>query len=251
VHGSAILQTIWTLRREIPYARRYGSAAGRAGVRGRLRAGLAQPVGHGLFLPREVLDQLGGLPETTVLDDVPTGFPLTLLGIPMVSVPRLANVPAAATVTEVIAQGRRWFCSYLDYPSMARADRRSDPIRSGHRRFLCLVAAYRGCAWLAASPVTALGLAAALSPRSGWRLRATASAGTLLATVVPVVMNGAAGLGPRTTRMLARDSGCLLAAYLLRSWGPWLAVLDLAGGRHPNSATALAPKAHHREGTAT
>src|SRR6266851_3336215 len=86
VCGSAALQSMWTLRREIPYARRYQQSAGRPGIVARLRAGLPQPVGHGVFLRQDVLVQLGGLPEMTVLDDVPAGVPIALRGIPVLSV---------------------------------------------------------------------------------------------------------------------------------------------------------------------
>jgi len=248
VRGSATLQTVWTLRREIPYARRYQKSASRTGVRARVGAGLSQPVGHGLFVRSDVVTEVGGFPEMTVLDDVPTGVPLTLRGIPTRSLPRLAEVPAPDSVAEVIAQGRRWFCSYLDYPAILQAAARADTGSPAHRRLLWLVATYRGTAWLAASPVTALGVAAALSPRSGYGLRATASAGLFLAAIVPVVMIAAAGYGPQSVRDVSRDAAELLVAYLVRSLGPWLAVGDAVRGRHPTVATAPAPKTHRRAG---
>jgi len=248
VCGSAALQSVWTLRREIPYARRYQQSAGRPRVLARLRAGLPQPVGHGVFFRQDVLAQIGGLPEMTVLDDVPAGVMLALRGVPAVSVSALAAVPAPATVGEVIAQHRRWFCSYLDYPAVLRAAARACPGHAGHRYLLSGIAAYRGAAWLGASPLTAVTLVTAAWPGSGRKLRVTAGAGLILATVVPAIMATRARHGRIRAGHAARDSLELLAAYLLRSTGPWLAVSDAARGRHPVSAAAPAPKTHHREG---
>ena len=248
VCGSAALQSMWTLRREIPYARRYQQSAGRPGIVARLRAGLPQPVGHGVFLRQDVLVQLGGLPEMTVLDDVPAGVPIALRGIPVLSVAAVTTVPAPGTVGEVIAQHRRWFCSYLDYPAVLCAAARASPGHAGHRYLLSGIAAYRGAAWLAAGPLTAVTLAAAAWPRSGRKLRVTACAGLILATVVPAVIVTSARQGPVPAGQAARHSGELLAAYLLRSAGPWLAVWDAVRGRHPASAAAPSPKTHRREG---
>jgi hypothetical protein len=255
VRGSATLQSTWTLRREIPYARRYQKSAGKAGVLTWLRAGVSQPVGHGLFVRQDVLAELGGLPENSVLDDVPAGVPLTLCGIPTVSLPRLTTVPAPESVAEIIAQGRRWFCSYLDYPAVLREAGRAGVGSPLRRTLVYGVAGYRGAAWLAAGPLTALTIAAVLAPKSGWRLRATASAGVLQATVVPIVMTTAERAAvdrvPLVIRQVGRDSTELLGAYLLRSAGPWLAIADALRGRHPTSAAAPAPKAHRRrEGAA-
>lgn len=246
VRGSATLQSLWTMRREIPYARRHQAWARRPGPAARVRAGLAQPVGHGLYLSREAFERIGGFPEDTVLDDVPAGVAVTLHRLHTRSVPLLAVVPAAPTTGEVLAQGRRWFCSYLDYPRVLRAAARGGAGSRAHRGWLALVAAYRGVAWLAASPVTAVALATAVHPRTGRALRATAAGGLALATVAPVALTaGARGTRP-TAAVVLRDGGELLAAYLVRSVGPWFAVADAARGRHPSAPGAFAPKAHDR-----
>ena len=246
IRGSALLQSVWTLRREIPYARRYQRAALRPGSARRVWAGLAQPVGHGLFLRQDVVAELGGFPETTILDDVPLGVPLTLRSVPTLSVPRTCTVPAADTVHEVVAQGRRWFWSYLDYPALLRAHAQQG--NWGHRHLLAVIAAYRGAAWLAAGPVTALGVVIAVAPRTGARLRVTAMAGVMLATVVPVVMTSAQRAARPTLATLSRESAELLAGYLIRSIGPWMTLADAARGRRPHSSDSTSPKAHRRQG---
>lgn len=249
VSGTALLQTVWTVRREIPYARRHQRFTSRSGAVAGLRAGLSQPVGHGLFLRHNVLADLGGLPETTVLDDVPTGVPLALLRIPTVSVPHLTEVPAAHTVAEAIAQGRRWFCSYLDYPPMLRAAGHDGQGMPARRRLIGAIALYRGASWLAASPVTALTIGATLAPRSGRGLRTTAITGLVLAVVAPVVMTATVRGRPLHPTVVARDSADLLLAYLTRSIGPWLAVADALRGQHPAVADTPSPKTHHRGDT--
>ncbi|SEH01771.1 Glycosyl transferase family group 2 [Nonomuraea solani] len=248
VRGSATLQTVWTLRREIPYARRYHHWIGRDGWTARAKAGLSQPVGHGLFLRQNVLTEVGGLPETTVLDDVPTGVRFTLRAIPTVSVPLVGAVPAPDSAAEVLAQTRRWFCSYLDYPALMRAATQEGAGSVGQRCLISAVAIYRGTAWLAAGPLTAVTLAAALAPRSAPALRVTACAGVLLASTVPVLMLARARPGPMPARQIVRDSAELLAAYLLRSIGPWQALGAAVRGRHPTGTASPAPKTHRREG---
>ncbi|TDE32138.1 glycosyltransferase [Actinomadura sp. 6K520] len=241
--GAAMLQSIWTLRREIPYARRHHRSAGLPGALRRWRDGLAQPVGHGLYLRDDILAAIGGFPENSVLDDVPTGVALTLAQIPTVSVPSLTTVPASGSVAEDIAQGRRWFCSYLDYPAVLRGAAARQAGTARHRSVVAVVAVYRGTAWLAASPATLLTLLAAVAPGSRRALRVTAIIGLTLAIVVPVVATAPIRGVRRSPAALGRDCGALLAAYLLRSVGPWLAVADAVRGRHPATAAATAPKA--------
>lgn len=249
--GAAVLQSIWTVRREVPYARRYQRFAGQPGVWARGLAGLSQPVGHGLYVRGDVLAATGGFPEASVLDDVPTGVALTLAGIPTRSVPYLTTVPAPDSVGEIIAQGRRWFCSYLDYPAILRTVPRGTGT-AWHRRLVAGVAVYRGTAWLAAGPITVTAVLAAVSPRSGIALRATAFAGLALAGLVPVILTAHATSRSRVDSRrpspveLGLDCGALLAAYVLRSVGPWLAVVDALRGRHPATAAAPAPKAHRQ-----
>jgi hypothetical protein len=241
--GAGVLQSVWTLRREIPYARRHRRFTGSPGALAALRAGLSQPVGHGLYLRHDVHAAIGGFPEDSVLDDVPAGVALTLAGIPVVSVPVLTTVPAAESVAEIIAQGRRWFWSYLDYPALLRDAAARQAGTAARRRLVAAVALYRGTAWLAASPVTLLAALAAVAPRSRPALRVTALAGLALGVVVPVAATARVRGGRRSPAGISRDCGAVLAAYLLRSAGPWLAVADAARGRRPSTATP-APKAN-------
>ncbi|WP_256790324.1 MULTISPECIES: hypothetical protein [Frankia] len=248
VRGSATLQSVWTLRREIPYARRYHAGTLSRRPAALLRAGLAQPVGHGLFVRGDILAEIGGLCESSVLDDVPTGVPLTLRGIPTASVPRTTTVPSPACVTEIISQGRRWFGSYLDYPTILRAAARTGDGTRRHRYLLAGIATYRAAAWLGAGPVTGVALVTAAAPRSGRALQATAGAGLVLTAVVPAVLTAETRSEHTSAGTVGRDCVELLAAYLLRSVGPWLAVADALLGRQ-HATTTPAPKAHRDKGT--
>jgi len=241
--GAAVLQSIWTLRREVPYARRHQHFTGRPGALAAWRAGLSQPVGHGLYLRHDVHAATGGFPEDSVLDDVPAGVALTLAGIPVLSVPALATVPAPESAAEIIAQHRRWYWSYLDYPVVLRDAARRQAGTPARRRLVAAVALYRGTAWLAAGPVTLLAVLAAIAPRSRPALRATALVGLTLATAVPAAATARVRDGRLSAAAVSQDSGALLAAYLMRSAGPWLAVADAARGRRPGTG-APAPKAN-------
>jgi hypothetical protein len=102
--GAARLQTLWTLRREIPDFRRYQRASTQASgqsLRDALARGLAQTVGHGLWVRLDVFRRVGGLPTHSLLDDLPFGYRLTIEGVPVYNLPvtTIANAPEDVRVT--------------------------------------------------------------------------------------------------------------------------------------------------------
>lgn len=247
--GAARLQTLWTLRREIPALRRYGASTRRPSqglVVDTLRRGLAHAVGHGLLVRVDTFRAVGGLPTFTVLDDVPFGYRLTVEGVPVDSLPYTYVVAAPEQVPELISQSSRWFQNYLDYPSCFTQWRAVGD--GGHRHLAALtVAASRGCAWVLATPVTAVCLGLALSRRTAPVLRATAGAALWLGVIAPVRMLGKADTGrPLGAAETVRQCGETLVAYLIRSVGPALAIGQWAvrGTRQ----TVLSPKSNRRAG---
>ena len=81
--GAALLQSRWTLAREVPRLRRQSAQARAADSRAHWWPRLAHCVGHGLFVKGDVFTRLGGLPTATstcgrggwppALDLVPAG----------------------------------------------------------------------------------------------------------------------------------------------------------------------------------
>ncbi|WP_329080138.1 glycosyltransferase [Streptosporangium sp. NBC_01469] len=244
--GAADLQTLWTLRREIPYVRRYGQMIGRAGRLpwwDAVRAGVSQLVGHGLFVRGDVFADLGGLPDFTVLDDVPFGYRLTMERIPVESVPVTLVADAPEDVRELLAQSRRWFQCNLDYPKVARAARAAGSGSMAAHVAALAVCFYRGAAWLSASPATAACLLVAVDRRHRPPVRTAAIAALAWGVAVPVVVLTRADRQPLTAGGITRRSAGVLAAYLLRSIGPWQAVARTVAGR---PAGPFAPKANSR-----
>ncbi|WP_035847314.1 glycosyltransferase family 2 protein [Kitasatospora azatica] len=245
--GAARLQTLWTLRREIPALRRYSASARRAPQTpavDTLRRGLAQTVGHGLLVRVDTFRKVGGLPTFTVLDDVPFGYRLTIEGIPVDSLPHTYTVAAPEQVGELLAQGSRWFQNYLDYPACFTQWRGEG--EGVHRHAAALaVAVFRGGTWMLATPVTAACLALTLLPRTAPATRVTAATALWLGVVAPVRMLGVAesGRAPGAVETV-RQCGQTLAAYLLKSAGPALAIGQWAacGTRQG----VLSPKSNHR-----
>ncbi|KOV36487.1 hypothetical protein ADK60_07060 [Streptomyces sp. XY431] len=246
--GAARAQTLWTLRREIPNLRRYTDAARRPHTSSGL-PGLAQTVGHGLLVRMDVFRQVGGLPTFTVLDDVAFGYRLTLDGIPVDSLPFTTTVPAAEYVSELLAQGERWFQSYLDYPQCATRWHAEGHGRRRDHAAALTIGAYRGLAWLLVSPATALCLALTLGPRTRLPVRAAAATALWAATVAPVRALAAAEGRPLTGRETAVRSEETLAGLLLKSVGPLMALgrWAITGTR----LTALAPKSNRRTAPST
>lgn len=241
--GAARVQTLWTVRREIPNLRRYARSVRRPRTSPVLR-GLAQTVGHGLLVRADVFREVGGLPTFTVLDDVAFGYRLTVAGIPVDSLPFTTTVPAAEYLPEVLAQDERWFQSYLDYPKCAIHWHRQGQGSPLNHAVALATGARRGMAWLLVSPATAVCLALALGPRTRLPVRAAATAALWAATVAPVRLLAKAQGERLTVRETAVQSAETLAGLLIKSIGPMTALVRWAstGTRH----TVLAPKSNRR-----
>lgn len=241
--GAARVQTLWTLRREIPNLRRYARAARRPHTSFGL-PGLAQTVGHGLLIRADVFREVGGLPTFTVLDDAAFGYRLTLDRVPVDSLPFTTTVPAAEYVSELVAQGERWFQNYLDYPNSA-AHWHAEGHGSRHDHATAVATgSFRGMAWLLASPAAAVCLTLVLAPRTRLPTRAAAATALWAATVAPVRALAAAEGQKLTARQTAVQSVETLAGLLLTSTGPLRALgrRVVTGSRH----TELAPKSNRR-----
>lgn len=243
--GAARLQTVWTLRREIPAFRGYAHSAD--GEHGPLRSqfsggGLAQTVGHGLWIRRDVFDRLGGLPTYTVLDDLPFGYRVTVERVPVLVVPHTTAAPGPEDVRSLVDQGRRWFANYLDYASCwAEADH-SDRGTQAWRAVALAVGWYRGATWLARTPATATCLWLLFRPSTRLPIRATAATALWLGVVAPVGQLAAADGQYLSPAARTRASVELLAAYLVSSIGPAVAVAH----RLTRGSAELSPKTHRR-----
>ncbi|WP_173062017.1 hypothetical protein [Phytohabitans houttuyneae] len=244
--GAARLQTLWTLRREIPSFRRYAAAVRRPTGLTALdaaRRGLAQTVGHGVLVRVDVHRRIGGLPEYTILDDLPFGYQLTTANIPVHSAPVMLVAPAPERVEDLIATHRRWFRSYLDYPACARAARRAGRGTPSEHAIAVGVAGYRAVAWLLATPATAACAVAIVRRTTTPPARILAAAALWLGCVAPVRILAAQQAGRAGPATHALDAAEIFAAYLVQSLGPVAAIVDAA-----TSATGLplSPKTHRR-----
>lgn len=242
--GAATLQTLWTLRREVPSFRRYArhTAPGRRtwDWTATARRGLAQTVGHGLLVRLDVLQGVGGFPTYTVLDDFPFGYRLSVLGVDVTPLPALTTVPAADSVAQLLAQGQRWFYNYLDYPECARRARSDDAGDRWSRGVALTVGLYRGLTWLLRS-AGAASVVLAVTPRVDAMTRVTAGIALLAGTVVPVAaLRRTEGRSLRPGDLVA-ESAELWVASLTSCTGPMLAIAQWATLGRPGAA--ISPKA--------
>jgi hypothetical protein len=169
--------------------------------------------------------EFGGLPETTLNEDLAFGYLACAAGVPIDPLPVLEEAQTPGTVGSWVRQGRQWFRSYPQYPqaaSLAAAAGYGDPRRRG---WLTVQGLARGGVWLAQSPAIALTLALpALATRRGWAA-ALSGAGVLAYYVVPAAL---------TARAIGRPLGPVrsvpggVAAALISSAGPWWSLADLA-----------------------
>jgi hypothetical protein len=237
--GAARLQTLHTLRREIPDFRRYSARL--ANQRTHLIGGLAQTVGHGLWIRRDVFDKVGGLPTFTLLDDLPLGYRLTVENVPVDVVPHLATATAPGSVSDLVAQGRRWFHNYLDYPRCATSARTGGHGSAAGRSVALASGLYRASAWLLRSPAFALCLLTIVNRGARTPIRLLATGGVWFAVVAPVRLLAAAEEAEPSVAARTRDCLELAAGYLISSVGPAIALACDARGRA--LADALSPKA--------
>lgn len=247
--GAARLQTLWTLRREIPALRRYSAAAQRPARNLITRAvtrGLAQTVGHGLLIRTDIFSEVGGLPEETFLDDVAFGYRLTVAGIPVYSLPETLTTPAPERIGDTIAQSARWSHSYLDYPASAASARAAGHGNRFDHASALSIAAYRGTTWLLASPLTVAATVLAVAPRTPAPVRGVAAAGLWLGVVEPARALAKHDDPRAPKRVIARDAAEIYAAYLIRSAGPIHTATRALLGRA--AIGPFSPKTEHRNG---
>jgi hypothetical protein len=229
--GAGWLQSRWTLSREIPRLRRQAAAA-RAGRR---LMPLAHCVGHGLMIRADLFDELGGLPESTVNEDLAFGYLACAAGIPIDPLPLLEEADTPVTVGSWVGQARQWFASYPQYPRAAALAAAAGHGTAARRGWLTVQGLARGGLWLGQSPTIALALALPVVARR--RGLACLLVGT-----------GLAGYYAVPSWLAARATGCPLdsaralrgglAAMLLSSVGPWRCVADTTIGALTGTARA-------------
>lgn len=87
--GAALLQSRWTLAREVPRLRRQARQARHAPRWARWWPRLAHCVGHGLFVRADAFATWGGLPEATMNEDLAFGYLQCADGTPIEALPVL------------------------------------------------------------------------------------------------------------------------------------------------------------------
>ena len=219
--GAGWLQSRWTLSREIPRLRRQAAAA-RAG---RDLFPLAHSVGHGLMIRADLYEELGGLPESTVNEDLALGYLACAAGIPIDPLPLLEEADTPVTIGSWLGQARQWFASYPQYPraaALAAAGGHGTPARRG---WLTAQGLARGGLWLGQSPAVALALALPFTARRRGLACLIVVAGLAGYYALPSWLAArAAGRPLRPGRALPGG----LVAMLLSSAGPWRCLADIA-----------------------
>ncbi|MEV6350265.1 hypothetical protein [Actinoplanes sp. NPDC051851] len=223
--GAALLQSRWSLAREIPRLRAQAAQARRTGVRW---PRLAHCTGHGLFLRGDLWHEHGGLPTATMNEDLAFGYQLSAAGEPIEVLPLLEVADSPTSVPILIGQHRQWFFSYPQYPAAARLAAAAGLGARHGRGWLTLQGLARGALWLGQSPAIAATL---LLPAVAARRPAAAGASAAALALylwAPVAMLTAVRHPGRLRRFGGRDLAGVTAAALLSSAGPWWCLADSA-----------------------
>jgi Glycosyl transferase family group 2 len=231
--GAALLQSRWTLAREIPRLRRQAAHA-RAGPRAACRGEpLAHCTGHGLFIRADTFTRLGGLPATTMNEDLAFGYLACAAGVAIDPLPALELADSPAAAAEVIRQARQWFWSYPQYPMVHGLAARAGLGTRRTRITLTAQGLARGALWLGQSPAIACALALPAATRRNRTAAVAAVTGALAAyygipfTVLTRYLRRT-GAG---TRCGPRELAGGLAACLTSSTGPWWCLGQAARAR--------------------
>ena len=102
--GAALLQSRWTLAREIPRLRAQARQARRSRARW---PRVAHCVGHGLFVRGDTWRMLGGLPTATMNEDLALGYQLSAAQVPDDPLPLIEYAEAPDTASAVVRQTRQ------------------------------------------------------------------------------------------------------------------------------------------------
>lgn len=224
--GAALLQTRWTLAREIPRLRAQARGA-RASRRTRPRLGHC--VGHGLFVRGDLWNELGGLPATTMNEDLAFGYLLSAAGIPIDPLPVAEHAEAPETLHAVLRQARQWFWSYPQYPAAAALASDAGLGTPFVRTWLTVHGLARGALWLGQSPAVAATLLLPLVARQRWVAAAAAATAMAAYTAVPVTLLAFLQRGTsHPVRCRPRELAGTVAAATISSVGPWWCLWDLA-----------------------
>lgn len=155
--GAALLQSRWTLAREIPRLRRQAAyARSAASARPFCIPPLAHCVGHGLFIRGDTFRRFGGLPTATMNEDLVFGYLACAAGVPIDPLPVLEAADSPSSAADVIQQARQWFWSYPQYPAAARLAARAGSGTRRARVMLTVQGLARGALWLGQSPAAAV-----------------------------------------------------------------------------------------------
>ena len=223
--GAALLQSRWTLAREIPRLRAQARQARRRPNARWPR--LAHCVGHGLFVRGDLWRQVDGLPSATMNEDLAFGYMLSAARVPIEPLPLIEHADSPDTIRAVFRQARQWFWSYPQYPAAAALAQRSGLGSRRDRAWLTVQGLARGGAWMGQSPAVAATLLLPLaSRRHGVGL---AVAGAALATylAVPAAIAAAQrGKAGTRGRLRWRDLAGVTGAALVSSTGPWWCMAD-------------------------
>jgi hypothetical protein len=217
--GAALLQSRWTLAREVPRLRRQAQQGRRRGVRW---PQLAHCVGHGLFVRGDEFLAQGGLPTEPMNEDLAFGYLACASGAPIDPMPLLEHGDSPITLAGVVRQARQWFWSYAEYPLFARLAAARELGDRRTRAWLAAQGLARGALWLGQSPAVAGTLALPMLTRR----RVAASAATICALsayyVLPAALLAAHERREgRDVRFGTREALGGIAAALLSSAGPW------------------------------
>ncbi|MBL6280165.1 hypothetical protein JMF97_28785 [Micromonospora fiedleri] len=231
--GAALLQSRWSLAREIPRLRAQAAQAQRRSARW---PRLGHCTGHGLFVRGDLWHDVNGLPTATMNEDLAFGYQLSAAREPIHVLPLLEIADSPTTVAALVRQHRQWFFSYPQYPAAARlaaAAQRSD---SRTRAWLTAQGLARGALWLGQSPAIAATLLLPAIARRHRLAAASATAALSAYLIAPAALLARSGQPGAPRRFGTREAAGILTAALISSAGPWRCLLDLAraamGGDH-------------------
>ncbi|MGC4885684.1 glycosyltransferase [Micromonospora sp. DT227] len=223
--GAALLQSRWSLAREIPRLRAQAAQARRGPTRW---PRLGHCTGHGLFVRGDLWHEVNGLPTATMNEDLAFGYQLSAAGEPIHVLPLLEVADSPTTTNALVRQHRQWFFSYPQYPAAARLAAAAERGDSRTRAWLAVQGLARGALWLGQSPAIAATLLLPAVARHRRVAAVTATAAVTAYLLAPTALLTRSGEPGAPRRCGPREAAGILGASLIFSAGPWRCLHDLA-----------------------
>jgi|GEM_PF-2535719 len=113
--ASAIYQTMWSMIKEYPNNYKYSKHTEKKMSKPYLRNVYLN--GHGQFFSKSLLERIGKFPKGVITDGVQIGYRLSMINIPIKTIPYFCSDDMPRSLREIVTQHSRWYAGCMELRS--------------------------------------------------------------------------------------------------------------------------------------